>query len=66
MKNDIVSMLKQSSNPQQLLQNMARANPQVASVLQEVQANGGDARSLFYRKAQQMGIDPQAVLNQLK
>ena len=65
-QNNIISMLKNIKNPQQLIMNMANSNPQVASVLKEVQANGGNAKDLFYRKAKEMGIDPNSILNNLR
>lgn len=49
-----------------MLMNLMSSNPQVAAVMKEVQVNGGDAKSLFYRKAKEMGVDPQMILNQLK
>lgn len=69
VNSDIISMLqsvKQSNNPMQMLINLADRNGAVASVLREVQENGGDAKSLFYRKAQQMGIDPNSILSKLR
>ena len=65
-QNNIISMLKNIKNPQQLIMNMANSNPQVASVLKEVQANGGNAKDLFYRKAKEMGVDPNSILNNLR
>ena len=59
-------MLKNVKNPQQLIMNMANSNPQVVSVLKEVQANGGNVKDLFYRKAKEMGIDPNSILNNLR
>lgn len=65
-QNNMISMLKNIKNPQQLIMNMANSNPQVAGVLKEVQANGGNAKDLFYRKAKEMGIDPNSILNNLR
>lgn len=65
-QNNMINMLKNIKNPQQLIMNMANSNPQVASVLKEVQANGGNAKDLFYRKAKEMGIDPNSILNNLR
>ena len=65
-QNNMINMLKNVKNPQQLIMNMANSNPQVASVLKEVQANGGNAKDLFYRKAKEMGIDPNSILNNLR
>lgn len=59
-------MLKQSKDPQGLLMNLMTVNPQVSTVIQEVQANGGDAKGLFYRKAKEMGVDPNLVLSMMK
>lgn len=44
-------------------------NPQSArllkQILQEVKDNNGDAKGLFYKKAEEMGVDPQTILNQI-
>ena len=60
-KNPILSAIK-SGNPVSLLMN----NPQMREIMEYVQANGGDAKAAFYKKAQEMGIDPDAVLSQLR
>ena len=65
-QNNMINMLKNIKNPQQLIMNMANSNPQVVSVLKEVQANGGNAKDLFYRKAKEMGVDPNSILNNLR
>lgn len=62
----LITMFKQSRDPQGLLMNLMACNPQVSAVVKEIQANGGDARSLFYKKANDMGIDPNVILNMLK
>lgn len=46
--------------------NLMTVNPQVSTVMQEVQANGGEAKGLFYRKAKEMGVDPNLVLSMMK
>ena len=40
-------------------------SPQLAEVMKELQENGGDARSLFFKKAKEMGVDPNTILSQL-
>ena len=65
-QNNMINMLKNIKNPKQLIMSMANSNPQVANVLKEVQANGGNAKDLFYRKAKEMGIDPNSILNSLR
>ncbi len=61
-----ITMFKQSRDPQSLLMNLVASNPQVSAIVKEVQANGGDAKSLFYKKAESMGVDPNLILNMLK
>lgn len=66
--NDVYNMMKDvmsSSNPQQTLLTMASKNNQLANVLNEIQQNGGDAKSLFFRKVNSMGINPNNILSQL-
>ena len=65
-QNNMINMLKNIKNPQQLIMNMANSNPHVANVLKEVQANGGNAKDLFYKKAKEMGVDPNSILNNLR
>lgn len=63
--NNFMGILKSAKNPQALLMNMAQQNPNIRQILNEVQANNGDARGLFYRKAKEMGVNPDDVLSQL-
>lgn len=51
------------NNP--LLMQMAKNNPTLQQVLNELSNYKGTARSLFYEKARQKGIDPNYILNQL-
>lgn len=49
-------------NPQMMLQQM----PQYKQVMDYVNQNGGDAKSAFYSKAKEMGIDPNEVLKAMR
>lgn len=51
-----------NGNPAQLLMN----NPQMRQIMEYVQANGGDAKAAFYKKAEEMGVDPDTILSQLR
>ena len=57
-----VSQIKNIGNPQMMLQQM----PQYRQVMDYVNANGGDAKSAFYKKAQEMGIDPDEVIKAMR
>ena len=60
-RNPILSALK-SGNPAQLLMN----NSQMREIMEYVQSNGGDAKAAFYKKAEEMGINPDTILSQLR
>ena len=47
------------------MQNLAQQNPQISGIMQ--MANGaGSLKNLFYQTAKQKGIDPNAIISQLK
>lgn len=58
--------MKTASNPQALLSSLMQQNPQMREVMTLVQQSGGDAKTAFYRKAQEMGVNPNDIINQLK
>lgn len=62
----MMDMVKTAQNPQAMLEQMAKSNPQLKGVMDMVNANGGDARSTFYKMAGQKGIDPETILKMLR
>lgn len=62
----MMDMLKNSQNPQMMLQNIVNQNPNMQQVMNLVRQSGGDAKSAFYSLAKQKGIDPNQILNMLK
>ena len=59
-------MIKNAGNPQMMLNQMMSQNPQLKQVMDYVHANGGDPKQAFYKMAQEKGINPDDILNQLK
>lgn len=59
---NIIAMLKGLVNPQSAIQQM----PQYKEVMDYINANGGDAKTAFYKRASEMGVDPNEILKQLK
>lgn len=57
-----ISQIKSMGNPQMMLQQM----PQYKQVMDYVNANGGDAKSAFYTKAKEMGIDPDQIVQAMR
>ena len=45
---------------------MAQNDPRMQQVMQYVQQNGGDPRSAFYALAKQKGVDPNAIIQQVR
>lgn len=41
-------------------------NPQYKQVMDYVKANGGDAKAAFYKMAEEKGVNPEDILNQLR
>lgn len=62
----LMQMCKTAQNPQATLLSAINQNPQMKSVLEMLQQSGGDAKTLFYKLAEQKGVNPDDILNQLK
>ena len=55
-----------AQNPQLFLNQMLSSNPQLQQAINLIQQSGGDPKTTFMNMAQQMGVNPQDVLNQLQ
>ena len=51
------------ANPNAMINKLLNQNPQVQQIIQQY---GGDAQKAFYSIAQQMGVDPEQILSQLR
>lgn len=49
---------------QNMLNLAMNRNPQMKQVMEYIQANGGDPKAAFYKKAAEMGVDPEEFLKQ--
>lgn len=45
---------------------MQQSMPGINNILNMVQQNGGNAQRLFYKLAEQKGVDPQSILQMFK
>ena len=59
---NMMSMLKGIKNPNEMLMNIAKTNPQ-ANMLVNAMKNGGNPKDMFYELAKQKGINPDEVLS---
>lgn len=65
-QNNLIKSIFNSSNPQEAVQQMINANPQMRNIVQNFQNSGLTPKQFFYQYAQQKGIDPDQFLNSLK
>ena len=61
-----MNMARSVGNPQAMLNQMLSQNPNYQQVQQIIQQYGGDPKQAFYGMCQQMGVDPNEILNKLK
>lgn len=59
--NNLLSLLQNSNNPQELVNNILAKNPQITNLIERY--GNGDPKTAFYEYARLNGQDPQAVLN---
>lgn len=60
----LYGMFRNSQNPQAMLSQLAKNNPQMAQVMQ--MCNGRNPQQVFYEMCQQRGVDPNSILSQFK
>ena len=58
-----INMVKTAANPNAMVQQVLNKNPQVQQIIQQY---GGDAQKAFYGMCQQMGVDPEQILSQIR
>lgn len=64
--NKLISMYKSASNPQALLNDLMAQNPNYRKVMNMIQSSGKSPKELFYEKANELGVNPENILNQLR
>ena len=62
----LFQMLRSSSNPQAMISQLMQTNPQMKQAMDIIKASGNDPKRAFYALAEQKGINPQSILDQLK
>lgn len=61
----MAALFKGARNPQTLIANALKNNPEAAALLDTVK-NGADPQALFYAKAKEKGVDPESILSLLR
>lgn len=62
----MLRQIKASNNPQALFYNLMQNDPRMREINKVIQEAGGDPKAAFYKKAQEAGINPDEILNDLK
>ena len=62
----MMDMVRSAGNPQAMMSQLAKSNPQLRNVMDIVNQSGGDPKAAFYRLAQERGVDPNQILNMLR
>ena len=64
--NNMVSQMTLAANPQKMFEQMVLQNPNVKQVVELIKQNDGNAEKAFYSYAQQLGINPNEIKNNLR
>ena len=62
----MMNMVRSAQNPQEVLNQLAMNNPQLKQVMDIVQKHGGDPMAAFKATAEEMGVNPNEIMNMLK
>lgn len=60
----MMNMFKSMKNPQQAIMQAAQNDPRLNSVMQMV--GNGNPKDIFYQKCNEMGVNPEDILSQLR
>ena len=61
-----MGMLKNANDPEAMMRSLVMQNPKMQQTLNEINRSGMSAKDLFYKSAEQNGVDPNEILNMLK
>ena len=62
----LMMMAQASKDPVGFINQAAANNPTLRDIITLVNSSGKDPRALFYEMAKQKGVDPEAILSQLR
>ena len=61
----MMNTIRNAGNPQAVLAQLARSNPQLKQVMDMVNQYG-DPKTAFYKEAEKRGVNPDDILSALK
>ena len=63
---NMMNTVRSMNNPSVALNNIMSQNPMMRQAMDYVNNNGGDPKTAFYKLANEMGVNPNDILNSLK
>ena len=66
---NLIKQLMSSGNPQAMIQNLAKSNPNIANaipVVEEIMKTSGNKQEVIQKACEKAGVNPEQVNNQLK
>ena len=63
---NLMNAVKTAQNPEAMLNLLAQKNPQLREALELAKNSGGSPKEAFYKRAEELGVDPDDILNMLK
>lgn len=61
-----INAMNMMRSPRAMLNQMLMQNPQMQRAIEYINSNGGDPKSAFYKLADEMGVDPEEVLQAMR
>ena len=62
----MMQMVRTAGNPRAMIGQLMQNNPQMQQAMELIKASGNEPKRAFYALAEQKGVDPDSILNQLK
>lgn len=66
---NLIKQLMASGNPNAMIQNLAKSNPNIANaipVVEEIMKTSGNKQEVIQKACEKAGVNPEQVNNQLK
>lgn len=63
---ELINAVKSSENREMALERVISNNPQYQQAYQEMRQQGGSLKDVFFRRAKEMGVDANDILNMLR
>ena len=61
-----MNAVKTAQNPEAMLNMLANKNPQLQEALKLSRSSGNNPKEAFYKRAEELGVNPDDILNMLK